>query len=285
MGMRRSMKNEAFNRLESMKAYGQKKHLDKEKNGGKPAKNKVYGYGTMKTYKNVVAHFTNWAKGHGCRTLDDARPLVDRYLQERIDAGLSASTLNKDASALVKLYQIERSELGVELPTRYREDVTLHRSKETWEGHFSEKNNCDLVDLCRATGMRKIEIERMRPEDVQREPDGRVTVHVPLGKGGKSRDIEALTDAPWRLAEAARAEGREFVIDHIPKYAPIHQYRAEYAQTLYDREARDPATLTGHDRYCARGDRAGQWYDRDALLLVSKNLGHHREGILMSYVK
>lgn len=282
---RPSLKGQILYRLDSMKAYGESKHEDKKLNGGKPAKDKMYGYGSMITYKGVGVRFAKWAKEHGCRTLDDAKPLISQYLRERIDKGLKADTINKDASALEKIFQIERYELGVELPPRRRADVTLHRSKDTWKGHFSETRNRDLVDLCLATGMRRCEILRMRPDDVQLHPDGRVTVEVPLGKGGKRRTLEALTDAPWRLAEIARAEGREFVIEHIPKYAPIHQYRAEYAQTMYDRDARDPATLPRKEQYRARAERYGRVYDRVALDKVSENLGHHRETVLMRYLR
>lgn len=200
-----SLKGQILYRLDSMKAYGESKHEDKKLNGGKPAKDKMYGYGSMITYKGVGVRFAKWAKEHGCRTLDDAKPLISQYLRERIDKGLKADTINKDASALEKIFQIERYELGVELPPRRRADVTLHRSKDTWKGHFSETRNRDLVDLCLATGMRRCEILRMRPDDVHRNPDGCVTVEV-LGQGGKEKNsgsshgctLEACRDCQGR---------------------------------------------------------------------------------------
>lgn len=284
MSKRASLKKQALNRMSSMKAFGHKKHLDKQLNNGMPVKSKIYSYGTMYEYKRIAMKFTEWAREHDCRTLEDAKPLVGQYLEERIAAGKSAWTIAKEASALAKLYQIERSELGVKLPSRHREDITLHR-EQPWKGHFSEANNRDLVDLCRATGLRRHEIAELRPEDVRRDSDGNVTVHVRNGKGGKSRNVESLTDIPWRLAEAARAEGQEFVVEHIPCRTPCHEYRAEYARKMYERIARDPATLPRKERYCAKAERFGQEYDRKALRTVSKNLGHSRVDVLMNYLK
>lgn len=282
---RKSLKRQAVDQLLSMKAFGQKKHRDKQLNNGRPIKSKIYSLGTMHEYLKIAVRFTDWAKVHGCRFLEDAKPLVGQYLQERIDAGKSAWTIETDASALSKLFQVERSEFGVELPPRRREDITQHRSKDTWKGLFSEKNNQDFVDLCRATGMRRHEIAALRTEDVTLESDGRVMIHVVSGKGGRERNLEALSDAPWRLAEAAKAEGREFVVARVPSHAPIHQYRAEYAREMYERIARDPATLPRKERYCAKAERFGQEYDREALRVVSENLGHSRVDVLMNYLR
>lgn len=281
---RPSLIKQVIDRLSSMAAYGQSKHLDKRRNGGKPSLEKIYSYRTMHNYQIAAARFASWARNQGCRTLEEARALTGQYLQMRMDEGKSAWTVRLDAAALAKLYQVRTTELGVDLPSRRREDVTQHRTK-SWKGNFSEERNRDLVDLCRSTGLRRSEVAKLRPEDIQHSSRGCIIVHVHKGKGGRSRDVVALSDAPWRLAEAARAEGKEYLIDRIPHRAPIHEYRAEYAREMYNRIARDPATLTRKARYCAQGDRAGQWYDRAALQVVSEYLGHSRLDVMMSYLR
>lgn len=117
-------------------------------------------------------------------------------------------------------------------------------------------------------------------------PRGGVIVRVPRGKGGKTRDVVALSDVPWRIAEAARAVGmseKDIIFKHIPHRTPCHEYRAQYAREMYARFARDPATLPRKARYCAHGDRIGQWYDRAALQVVSEYLGHSRLDVMISY--
>lgn len=279
-----SLKKQIIDRLLSMAAYGESKHRDKQRNGGKPALDKIYSYQTMRNYQVAAVRFAEWVKGQGCRTLEEARAFTGQYLQKRMDEGKSAWSVRLDAAALGKLYQVRTNELGVKLPSRHRADITQHRTK-AWKGHFSEERHRDLVELCQATGLRRHELAKLRPEDVQRGPDGAVIVHVLRGKGGRERYLVALSDVPWRLAEAARAEGRAYVVERVPQWAPVHEYRAQYAQAMYDRIARDPETLPQKERFCARKDRAGQRYDRAALRVVSEYLGHSRLDVMMFYLR
>lgn len=281
----KSIVRQATERLRDMASWGQSKHADKAQNGGKPAVDKIYSHSTMDNYKTVAVHFAKWARErHGCRDIDQARQFTGEYLKERMDAGKSAWTVRRDAAALGKLYQCPTTELGVTLPGRHRADVKQHRTGAS-KGHFSESRNKDLVDLCRSTGLRRHEVAQLRPEDVKRTPDGRVLVHVRQGKGGKERTVCALDHTAARLAEQATLAGRATVIDHIPKYAPIHEYRAQFAQTMYSQLARDVQTLPSSEKYQCRGDRKGTSYDKKAMAAVSAALGHNRLDVMTSYLK
>ena len=278
----KSIVRQAVERLHDMAAWGQSKHADKLENHGKPAMNKSYSYQTMDNYKNAAVHFAQWAREtHGCRDIDDAKQYTGEYLRQRMDEGKSAWTVRLDAAALAKLYQVQTTELGVDLPARNRADVTQHRTNAE-KGHFSEKNNRDLVDLCRATGLRRHEVAALRPEDVKRMPDGRVTVEVQRGKGGKHRIVTALNEKPLIIAQKAAQEGRETVIDHIPKYAPCHVYRREFAKALYDSKARDTSTLTEKEKYRCHAEREGTVYDKAAMKEISFDMRHNRLGVLTS---
>ena len=271
----KSIVRQATERLRSMAAWGQSKHTDKAKNGGKPASDKIYSYSTMDNYKTVAVHFAKWARAnHGCRDIDQARPYTGEYLQGRMDAGKSAWTVRRDAAALGKLYQCHTTELGVNLPGRHRADIKQHRTGAS-KGHFSEARNRDLVDLCRSTGLRRHEVAQLRPDDVTQTPDGRTLVHVRQGKGGKARTVQALDSTPARLAEQASLAGRSTVIGHIPKYAPIHEYWAQFAQAMYSQIAKDLRDLPFSEKYHCRGDRRGTCYDKKAMAAVSAALGHN----------
>lgn len=285
MGHRKSIVRQAVDRLQGMAAWGQSKHQDKLANGGKPAPDKIYSHSTMANYQDAAARFASWARSaHGCRTLEEAQQHTGAYLQQRMDQGASAWTVRRDAAAIAKLYQVKTTDLGATLPIRHRANVTQHREGKS-AGHFSESRHKDLVDLCRATGLRRHEVAQLRPSDVTRDSQGRVLVHVKQGKGGKSRDVVALSDRPYQIAQAAAAAGRDQVISHIPKYAPIHEYRAQFAQEMYHQLARDTATLPRSDVYCCRGDRCGTHYDKAAMGAVSAALGHARLDVVTNYLK
>ena len=285
MGHRRSSVRQAVERLQGMAAWGQSKHADKLVNNGKPAMGKIYSYSTMVNYQDAAVRFVTWARAtHSCKTLEAAQQHTGAYLQHRMDQGASAWTVRRDAAALAKLYQTKTTDLGAQLPTRHRGDVTQHRGNKS-AGHFSPDRHKDLVDLCKATGLRRHEVAALRPSDVTRDSQGRVLVHVRQGKGGKSRDVVALNGRPYEIARAAQAAGRNSVIEHIPKYAPIHEYRAGFAQKMYDQIARDTTTLPRSEVYCCRSDRARVHYDKVAMGAVSSALGHSRLDVVTSYLK
>ena len=275
----------AKERLWSMAAWGQSKHDDKSRNNGKPAMDKIYSHSTMDNYVDAAVLFVEWARTeHGCKTLEDARQFTGEYLNQRVHDGKSAYTVRRDAAALGKLYQTATTELGADLPARERKNVTQHRQDKS-RGHFSEKKNADLVALCKATGLRRHEVAALQPGDVTRNADGSVSVRVRQCKGGKARTVTALDDSPYRLAQKAVREGRGTVIAHIPKYAPVHEYRADFAMELYRRLARPLEDLPQRERYVCRKDRAGTQYDRAAMKAVSVQLGHNRVDVVTHYLE
>ncbi len=286
MGHRKSIVRQAADRLQSMAAYGQSKHVDKTVNGGKPARDKIYSVSTMHGYKSAAVQFVSWVRSeYGCRTLDEARQYTGVYLLGRQDSGLSAWTVRRDAAALAKLYQCKTTELGARLPKRQRKDITQHRTGAE-KGHFSEEKNENLVKLCKSTGLRRHEVAALRPEDVYRGADGHVYVFVRQGKGGKARTVQAISEEPLKIACKARENRQGTVITHVPKYAPIHAYRREYAQNFYAQKARDVSMLPRAEIYYCRRDKKGTTYDKAAMLQVSQQLGHNRlDVVAASYLR
>ena len=64
-----------------------------------------------------------------------------------------------------------------------------------------------------------------------------------------------------------------------------HFYRASYAMRLYQHYARSEKDIPRADRYIMRKDRAGETYDKRAMAIVTKNLGHNRiDVIAQSYL-
>lgn len=282
MGKRKSLVRQGIERLLSMAAYGQSKHRDKRKNHGKPARDKIYSSRTMNNYIDAVSRFLKWVqRAHGCRALDETRQYVSKYLEMRI-ATKSAWTVRMEAAALAKLFQCSTTELGVELPKRRRKNIKQHR-EEKWRGHFNPGKHPDLVAFSKASGLRRHELALVTPADVYQDEGGQVFVFVRSGKGGKSRYAPSLNDEPLRIAQQAAAEGRELIFEHIPKYMPVHEYRAQYAQEIYRRNARDIANLPRNERYICRGDMSGKVFDKNAMSMASQALGHSRLSVVADH--
>lgn len=283
MSKKKSLKWQAISKLKKMEAFGQSKHAEKLRNGGKPDMDKLHSYSTMRNYQAVAGQFATWAsENHGCKTLDEARPYAAEYLDKREAAGLSAFTIHKDCAALAKLYQVPMEQVKSDLPIRHGDQVTQHRGHKE-AGHFRESNHQALSDLCHSCGLRRSEVANLRPEDVRME-GGRCLVTVRQGKGGKARVVPALDNTPARLAAEAAAAGRDRVIEHIPNRAPIHAWRRDFAKATYHQAARPIAAVPPKERYCCRGSRAGTWYDKQAMQQVSDALGHERLDVVVTYI-
>lgn len=196
---------------------------------------------------------------------------------------MSAWTVRAEAAALAKLFQCAMSDFGVKLPKRRRGDVKQHR-RNSCIGHYDSRKHHLLEAFCRACGLRRHEVAKLRPSDVYRSTRGNVIVHVRQGKGGKERFVIALNDLPLELAEQAAARGDKLIFPHIPKYAPIHTWRRAYAQDLYQRLARPVEEIPRQEQYICRGERAGIIYDKRAMQAVSKMLGHARLDVVTSYI-
>lgn len=283
-----------------MRAFGESKHADKMVNNGKPAKEKIYSYQTYKNYMRDGCAFLNYVRSvhKETKTLEDARQFVPEYLKHRIGSGLSAWTVRSDAAALAKIYQCSANDFGVTLPSRIRSEITKNRTH-SWSGHFNPERYKDQVDFCQATGLRRTELRKLDPQQVEQRDNGVWLLGV-KGKGGRIRDVPCdplYSKRVLEIAQAAHEAGRERVFDSLHKYLPAHEIRAEFAQRFYDRIARDTSQLDRNNRfrmqngrersevYEARCDRAGKIYDARALEEVSHALGHGRIDVMMSYLK
>ena len=136
--------------LDSKLAIGESKHQAKIAG---VAQDHIYSWNTYRTYLKHGCYFVKWAKAkYGCKTLEQARPYVDEYLQSR--SHLSAYTQKLDASALGKVYGCSTKEF-VATETRHRADISRSRGEKVRDRNFSESRNKEFVDFCRSTGLRR----------------------------------------------------------------------------------------------------------------------------------
>lgn len=267
---------------------GKSKHEDKIKG---LTKDRIYSYSTLKTYKNVDINFVKYCKEkYGCKTLKQCRRYINEYLKSRFH--LSASTIKMEASALAKLYNCSSKDF-IETPVRRRADIKRSRYPAKRDKHFSEKNNANYVKFCRSVGGRRKEMSMLRGSDLVLI-NGQYYIHFHRGtKGGKERFSPIIGDKDLVVALMLCA-GDEKVFKKIPSNADTHSYRADYAKALYNMLARPIDKIpfdkydkkTGYiyqsDVFVCRKDKKGVRYDRNAMLHVSRALGHNRVSVIAS---
>ena len=101
----KDLHQQVYEKLTSMQAFGQSK---KDAIADGTEKDKIFSYNTYQTYWKHTKYFIKWIqdKHPECTTLKSARKYVNEWLQERVEQGLSAWTIQTEAKAMGKLYNI-----------------------------------------------------------------------------------------------------------------------------------------------------------------------------------
>jgi integrase len=150
-----------------------------------------------------------------------------------------------------------------------------------WRG--SPKSRMSLLRFLQGTGLRRNEVRLLVVRDIvacETEGDyqGQTTVKVRNGKGGKSRTVPVLAGHEWDVL--CLREGRqddEQVFARIPKHLDVHSYRRSYAQALY------LSLAPGRSLPPPAGHLGPNTCDADAVMAVSKALGHRRKDVVLHH--
>ena len=164
----RTLHQQAYDRLQKMQAFGDSKRLDKLENPEDFAR-KIYSFSTYQTYFKHIKYFIKWIqKEHPeVKTLKKAEKFVPEWLQARVNAGLSAWTIQTEEAALNKLYQIKLDDENRFQPLRrLKENIVRSRGAKKSDAHFSEANHEELVNFCKACGFRRNVLERLTGSDL-----------------------------------------------------------------------------------------------------------------------
>lgn len=241
----------------------------------------IFSFRTLGACFQVAGVFCRWLKEHHPDVVREARergdvelvkPYVADFLRCRRDAGYSPYTLKKERSLLRKIFLDPELGSEVELPPRRLKDRGPLKEPEIPEKYQ------DLVDFCRATGLRRTELRQVRAEDV-REVDGVLKVYVRRGKGGKPRWVRVRRDMEARVCEIvaeAREQGKDRLFPRIPGRLGVKLYRREYARVRLEEEM---------ERLKAESpELPARELRKRAKLEVSKDLGHNRTDVMSCYL-
>lgn len=288
-----SIVHEFTKKYKAMAAYGESKHQAKKAGN---LDGKIFSFDTMRAYIRAGVAFGKWCKTeHGCRSVADCREYVAEYLARRMEY-CSAYTVKLDAAALAKLYRCSAVDFGISTPARTRPGIRRSRLPRQMDKHFSETRNADLVTFCRCTGLRRCELSTVTGNQLfRRGGSWYIRIERGQGKGGRVREIPIIGTAAEirRVVGIMRAAGERMVFPRVHAAADIHGYRAEYAARLYRMNARplsicrlepfyNPSRhrLERNSVYYCRNDERGRWFDKRAMLIVSRALGHNRISVV-----
>ena len=275
MSKRKSLVYQFVERLKGMACYGKSKY---EAKAEKFAQTKtsgvkgwqpiiidgIYSYETMRSYTKKCVSFANWVKNNfAVKDIEVAKTHVDSYLKHRMSNNDSAWTLKLIRSALRKVYIDPNLASNVNLPDRKKEQITRSRGQKAMDRKFSVERNQDLIDFCRATGLRRHELKALKIKDIYRDEEGKLRVEVNQGKGGRPRCVPVIESLESRVLEIISGKDLDSkVIDNIPVRADIHGYRRDYAANYYKELSGKEFNLEGKDTL--------------AMQQVSWALGHNR---------
>lgn len=277
-----SYRKTARKRLQDMlnAGLGSKRSKDKAE---ADTRNKIYSKATFETYKQQFRHFADWLKeAHPeAVTLEDARAFVDDYLRHLIELERSAYSISTAKAAIAKIMGVEATQF-IATPPRLRADIKRSRGEAVRDKHISEKKEEELARFTSATGLRRKEMTMITADDLFFE-NNQAYLNITRGtKGGKPRvaKIVGKTDEETKeIVEWIQSkQGRLF--NKLSSNYDNHFYRATYANRLYNQLKRDIDKIPAQDKYIMRKERAGEVYDKQAMLLVSKALGHNRISVI-----
>lgn len=272
----------ARKRLQDMLNAGMGSKRSKDK-AEADTRNKIYSKATFETYKQQFRHFADWLKeAHPeAVTLEDARAFVDDYLRHLIELERSAYSISTAKAAIAKIMGVEATQF-IATPPRLRVDIKRSRGEAVRDKHISDKKEEELARFTSATGLRRKEMTMIKSDDLFFK-NGQAYLNITKGtKGGKPRiakivgktEEETKAIVEWIQSK----EGRLF--NKLSSNYDNHYYRATYANRLYNQLKRDIDKIPSQDKYIMRKERAGEVYDKQAMLLVSKALGHNRISVI-----
>ena len=277
-----SYRKTARKRLQDMLNAGMGSKRSKDK-AEADTKNKIYSKATFQTYKQQFKHFADWLKeAHPeAVTLEDARAFVDEYLKHLIELERSAYSISTAKAAIAKVMGVEATQF-IATPPRLRADIKRSRGVAERDKHISDKKEEELARFTSATGLRRKEMTMIKAEDLFFE-NGQAYLNITQGtKGGKSRVAKIVGKTEEETKDIVKwiqsKKGRLF--NKLSSNYDNHYYRASYANRLYNQLKRDIDDIPTQERYVMRKDRAGEIYDKKAMLLVSNALGHNRISVI-----
>lgn len=290
-----------------------KKHLDqtsrhaaKQAAGVKGARStgKIHSQGTFNKYAGALKNAGEWMRAiYGVRHLGTiTREQAQAYLEHRAEHGIGQKQLDADRLAMQfitgKLDPVHAHERTVRGPRAYtREQVHMVAKRQT-------ERNALATHLVYNTGLRAHELLTLRRRD-EAAPAAHRTWHpdrfkgrdgeryVVTGKGGLKREVLVPHDLAARL-EAKRLDDTKNASDRKIYYPSRYNIGGGHAWSSSFGRAADRALGRSNGGHGLRHSYVQERIDelqrryysfREAMLIVSQELGHFRADVIYSYLR
>lgn len=247
----------------------------------------MYAQSTYTQYKKCSFHFLKFINKIGANPghLRECRRYIKLYVEDMEARHLSAWTIRTRIAALQTIFRCRVSDFNVKLPPRNRADIKRARSVTKTDLRFHGKKYDDLIKFTAAIGARKEGLSHVTKDALIVNKHGQLMVHL-HEKGGKDRyslvlpEDRDFVEKTFRDSPGYGERNYLFPNNYIPHSLCLHYCRAIYARKLYEyfkKQGKGNGQL-----YRCRKELKGKVYDRQILLLVSRNLGHNRLDVVVS---
>ena len=131
--------------------------------------NMIHSKRTFQTYRQQGKAFAKYARETlEIRKLKDLNKSdVGRWLEYRQDCGDSPYTLKTRAAAMAKVLRCSSTEFGFKFPMRKSEDIKRSRDKVKMDDRLDEEKQADIITVAKGTGMRRVELQRLEPSQLE----------------------------------------------------------------------------------------------------------------------
>lgn len=288
-------RRQIYNTLGKKKAIGQSRQADKQraKDEGKQldyyTSNKIYSESTFNNYVQFSQRLLQYAQERG--NISDIRQLkdyVEPYLNGLIENGSSAWTVSSYLSAFNKLLDTTKDDYP-NLQDYSREVRDIKKNRGNSEIRYNPENYKAELSFSRCFGLRKSELEKLYIGQVNIKNDMIESVYIKQGKGGRSREVKFYGskeehDFILKDLKEKKSKGYKKLFPSFTKELKIHEERQKYANRVYNHHARDVSQLSKKEIIIPRkGVNAGVKFDRQALSIASKALGHSRLEVIYNH--
>lgn len=210
--------------------------------------------------------------------LSECRQYVDEWLMVR--SVLSPHSQKLEACALAKVFDCTTEDF-IKTAVRHRAGITRSRKAAKRDKNFSEAKNKEFIEFCRATGLRKKELKCLRGSQLVFK-NGIYYIAVTSGaKGGRYRESPIISNVDT-VVKRMKEAGNGKVWSYVPDM-DVHSYRSDYCTEIYTTLARPLEEIPKNERYHCRRDLKGVCYDKRAMLIASRCLGHNRINIIAEH--
>ncbi len=273
-----------------------------------PNDGKVHSIGTARAYQQALTQVAHWLREQGVRDgLDSLKPeQACAYLQERAEA-VGQKTLDLDRQALQVLPNIdklERVHSQLERPGLADQGRAYTAEQVRMVADAQSERNALATEIAHAAGLRAHELYNLRPADERSASthrewspnrfEGREGIAYTVeGKGGLVREVMIPRELAERL-EARRLDEPQRITDRGVYYQQHYDLGAGHAWSQSFTAASERAlgwTAGAHGlRHSYAQERMEELQGRgliyrEALGIVSQELGHFREDITEVYLR